>query len=280
MPGSLGCAARRSEMSGPPKRIDLKSFLAEIGWGTHLCLFYQTKNDLLDAIVPYFEAGLRRKELCVWAVSEPLTQEEAIAALRRGVAGFDVFLAERSIEIIPGREWYFHGNGFDLRRVVDGWHGKLRGALARGYAGMRISGSAFWIETKHWNEFCAYEHAVDRSMTGHLMSAVCTFPLAASRPDAILEVSRAHRFAIARRNGHWEFVTTVRAEQTAYPMTPRELEVLTWTAQGKSAKEIGTILGIGKRTVDEHAQSAMRKLGAVNRAHAVAIALQNGIVEV
>ena len=29
------------------------------------------------------------------------------------------------------------------------------------------------------------------------MSAVCTFPLAASRPDAILEVSRAHRFAIA-----------------------------------------------------------------------------------
>jgi DNA-binding CsgD family transcriptional regulator len=267
-------------MNGTLKRIDPKLLLAEIGWGTHLCLFYQTKKDLLDAIVPYFEAGLRRRELCVWAVSEPLTQEEAITQLRRSVAGFDGLLTERSIEIIPGRDWYFDGKDFDLGRVVDGWHGKLRDALARGYTGMRISGSSFWIETEHWNDFCAYEHAIDHSMNGHSMSAVCTFPLAASRPDAMLEVSLAHRFAIARRNGHWELVTTARAEQTRSSMTPRELEVLCWTAQGKSAKQIGDILGIGKRTVDEHAQSAMRKLGAANRAHAVAIALQNGLLEV
>lgn len=45
------------------------------------------------------------------------------------------------------------------------------------------------------------------------------------------------------------------------PLTPREREVLAWSAQGKSAWEIGTILSVGKRTVDEHAQTAMRKLG-------------------
>jgi LuxR family quorum sensing-dependent transcriptional regulator len=63
-------------------------------------------------------------------------------------------------------------------------------------------------------------------------------------------------------------------------LTPREREVLAWVANGKSAWEIGEILKIGKRTVDEHAQTAFRKLGAVNRTHAVAIALLDGIIEV
>ena len=64
------------------------------------------------------------------------------------------------------------------------------------------------------------------------------------------------------------------------PLTPREREVLAWSAQGKSAWEIGTILSVGKRTVDEHAQTAMRKLGAANRTQAVAIALRHRLFDV
>ena len=62
-------------------------------------------------------------------------------------------------------------------------------------------------------------------------------------------------------------------------LTPREREVLTWVAQGKSAWEIGEILRIGKRTVDEHVQTATRKLNAANRVQAVAIALRERIIE-
>jgi LuxR family transcriptional regulator, quorum-sensing system regulator BjaR1 len=43
------------------------------------------------------------------------------------------------------------------------------------------------------------------------------------------------------------------------PLTPREREVLAWSAQGKSAREIGTILSVGKRTVDEHAQASLTR---------------------
>ena len=61
-------------------------------------------------------------------------------------------------------------------------------------------------------------------------------------------------------------------------LTVREREVLTWTAAGKSAWEIGEILSISTRTVNEHAQTAMRKLGAANRTHAVALALRDGSI--
>src|SRR5262245_51468886 len=43
--------------------------------GAHICLFYDSKDDLLDTCVPYFKAGLGADEFCVWAVSEPATEE-------------------------------------------------------------------------------------------------------------------------------------------------------------------------------------------------------------
>ncbi|MEJ2378384.1 MAG: helix-turn-helix transcriptional regulator [Pseudolabrys sp.] len=61
-------------------------------------------------------------------------------------------------------------------------------------------------------------------------------------------------------------------------LTARESEVLTWVARGKSAWEVGEILNIAKRTVDEHVQTAVRKLGAVNSTHAVAMAVRDRII--
>jgi LuxR family quorum sensing-dependent transcriptional regulator len=78
----------------------------------------------------------------------------------------------------------------------------------------------------------------------------------------------------------WERVRTISGREPAKPvLTSREQEVLAWVASGKSAWEIGEILSIAKRTVDEHAQTAFRKLGAVNRTHAVAIALRDRMID-
>jgi LuxR family quorum sensing-dependent transcriptional regulator len=63
-------------------------------------------------------------------------------------------------------------------------------------------------------------------------------------------------------------------------LTPREREVLTWAAQGRSAAQISKTLKISKRTVDEHSQTAARKLGASNRTQAVAIAMRGHMIEV
>ena len=64
-----------------------------------------------------------------------------------------------------------------------------------------------------------------------------------------------------------------------FSLTSREIEVLQWGARGKSAWEIGEILQIKKRTVHEHVQTAVRKMGAANRIHAIAMAIRDRIVE-
>ena len=60
-----------------------------IPWGAHICVFYETKEDLLDTAVSYFEAGLQSNEFCVWAISDPITETDAKNALRLAVPDLD-----------------------------------------------------------------------------------------------------------------------------------------------------------------------------------------------
>ncbi len=55
----------------------------------------------------------------------------------------------------------------------------------------------------------------------------------------------------------------------ALKLTERQLECLYWTQQGKSAGDIGLILGISPRTVEGHLAKACRILGVRTRLQAV-----------
>jgi hypothetical protein len=59
--------------------------VGEMPWGTHFCHFYETRDDLLETLLPFFKAGLEADEFCAWVVSEPLTEEEVWQALDRAV---------------------------------------------------------------------------------------------------------------------------------------------------------------------------------------------------
>src|ERR1700738_5232143 len=74
--------------------------VGDMPWGTHFCLFYDTKADLLDLLTSYCKAGLDSGEFCLWVVAEPLTIDEAIDALKDAVPGIDRYLADSSIEIV------------------------------------------------------------------------------------------------------------------------------------------------------------------------------------
>ena len=187
--------------------------VGEVPWGTHFFLFYETKEDLLDTLVPYFKAGLESGEFCVWVVSEPLTAEEVKSALRRSVVGFDRYLKNHSIELPGGREFYLNGQELDLERIIRRWNERLAYALANGYAGLRLSANTAWLERKDWKAFNEYEGEVNDFIASRRLIGLCTYPLAGSGASEILDVTRTHQFAIARRNRDWEIVETAELKQ-------------------------------------------------------------------
>jgi DNA-binding CsgD family transcriptional regulator len=62
-------------------------------------------------------------------------------------------------------------------------------------------------------------------------------------------------------------------------LTPRELEVLTLLAEGKSNKEIARNLGISVHTAKFHVGALIDKLDAVGRTDAVAQAARRGVIQ-
>lgn len=55
-------------------------------------------------------------------------------------------------------------------------------------------------------------------------------------------------------------------------LTPRETEVLSWIAKGKTNRDVGEILGLSPRTVNKHLEHVFEKLGVETRAAAAALA--------
>lgn len=69
-----------------------------------------------------------------------------------------------------------------------------------------------------------------------------------------------------------------RFERPTPLLSPREQEVLTWMARGKSAWEVGCILNVTERTVNFHLENAKKKLGVTNRTHLIVKAAMDGLI--
>jgi len=71
-----------------------------------------------------------------------------------------------------------------------------------------------------------------------------------------------------------------RSETEAFisPLTPREMEILNYIAQGYFNKEIAVKLGISEQTIKNHVTSILRKLNANARTEAVVVAIKQGLI--
>jgi len=187
--------------------------VGEMPWGTHFCHFYETKDDLLETLLPFFKAGLESNEFCAWVISEPLNEAEVWKALDRTVPDFDRYVSSHSIELLSARDVYLAGGEIDLHRIIGNWSAKLEGALARGYQGIRVTGNTAWLEQKQWRAFMEYEAELNRGISNHPMLVLCTYPLTTCGATEFLDVAGTHQFAVAKRAGRWEMVETPQLRQ-------------------------------------------------------------------
>lgn len=81
-------------------RISGIDIIGNVPGGTHFCQFYQTKEDLIDILIPYFKAGLENNEFCLWIIPEQLNQEEAKEALKVVIPDINTYLENGQIEVV------------------------------------------------------------------------------------------------------------------------------------------------------------------------------------
>ena len=200
------------------KRDSGIALVGALPWGTHFCQFYQTKKDMIDIVVPYFRAGLESNEFCIWVTSDFLTTDDALSALQKGVPDFPAYVKKEQIEVFPHTDWYLKGGKFDLKRTLKMWMDKHDQALARGYAGLRVSGSPYWIDNKKdWDDFACYEAEINNVIGGTKLLVLCTYALQKCGVVEILDVVKNHEFALARNQGRWQIVNMPVSSCSARP---------------------------------------------------------------
>ena len=187
--------------------------IGDVTWGTHFCQFYQTKKDLIDILVPYFKAGLKNNEFCMWVTSEPLSEKEAREAMKKAMPGFDHYVNKGQIEIIPHTKWYLKKGKFDEQRVLNSWVDKFNQALAKGYEGLRLTGNTFWLKKKDWKTFSDYEEKVNNVIGKYRMIAICTYSLNKCGAPEVIDVISNHQFALIKRGKKWDIIKSTERKQ-------------------------------------------------------------------
>lgn len=265
--------------------------IGRLPWGSHFCIFYETKQDLLDILVPYFKAGLTSNELCLWVVApyEFLTPRKALDALRKSLPEIARYRESGKIDIVSHARWFGDNGNVDTIKGLNRFRKKLGEAERRGFAGLRVNGSSAWVRKNlRVKKFRAFEHEVDATLANRRMIIGCTFPLPLSAAEDILDAARTHQFAVTVRNGVWKRVQIGNidgARREAQKRTPkleeltfRQREILQRIAEGQNTKQIAALLGISIKTVEAHRLQLMRRLNIDNVPGLVRFAIRSGLV--
>ncbi|QEX23041.1 hypothetical protein FRZ61_29760 [Hypericibacter adhaerens] len=237
------------------------------------------------------------------ALAEPVlaapTPVAASEAFFKAVSSFDPSYLQTRIYYRPSgpltSATHWKAGGFIRRIARRGWEGSsafnyicfdcnpLLGAIREGRTRYRFTDFAsrddraygdYWdamSEAGMHDALCSTAYGPDRKVASlHL-----GFPHDSFAPDEVAAIQMAGLMLTERIMEIGE----PPAVEGGSLLTPRERDCLAYVAEGKSDWEIAKILGISQVTAKFHVDNARRKLGAVNRAHAVARFVSWGMMD-
>jgi DNA-binding CsgD family transcriptional regulator len=140
-------------------------------------------------------------------------------------------------------------------------------------------------QADQWDEQARYGYHTGIAMALHLPEGRHFFlgvdrdqSLPRDRSELTRLVADLQLFAVHAQEAALRIMMPAVQDPQTPSLTPREVESLRWTMDGKTAWEVGNILGISERTAVLHVNNAMHKLGCVNKHQAVLKALRLGLI--
>lgn len=146
------------------------------------------------------------------------------------------------------------------------------------------SDTLFAATPQLWSEAQSFGLCVGWAQSSMDASGVAGMLTLARGHERLSDAELAHRTPALRwlvHTAHWSLSRLLRERGTGDPrpsLTAREVEVLQWTADGKTAGEIADLLNLSDHTVQFHLKNAIVKLGCANKTAAAVRAALLGLL--
>ncbi len=195
--GGIVADARPGSFDSRDSGIDL---VGNILWGTHFCAVHDSGMDLRQMVVQYFKAGLASNELCLWVTADDGSATEAEAALAAAIPELQRLMDGGRLAILTRK---------DYDQSADAVLARLDAAVAAGRDGLRLAAHCD-SRTSPQRSFDCY----GLNAPGvHNILTVCLYSRAGMDALQMMDVVKAHSFALLQSGSKWEIVESTEARQ-------------------------------------------------------------------
>jgi PAS domain S-box-containing protein len=180
--------------------------IPEIPWGTHLCQFYKTADDLLRVTLPFIKAGLENNEYCLWVAWEPVDTAQIMEALANDLPDPAVLFDSRQIEVASHCTPEFQRGPFQAGGFADPVRERIEKAIAMGCEGARIAHNLSWHHESDWGSLIEGERTAAEALAQYPVIALCSYPIDGCTGFQMKDVGSAHHYVLVSVGGQCEVI--------------------------------------------------------------------------
>jgi hypothetical protein len=185
-------------------------------YGLHMCHFFPTRQELVDGLVPYFEAGIDNNERCIWLTASPLPAQDALIEISKSEKLMRA-VTSGQLRVLDAVDWYGDPEALNAEQGIQRWLEEEQTALADGFQGLRITGNTSFVPRASWNRLMEYERKLHDRIRDRRIIACCSYLREQCGSVEVLEVVRCHHGSLDRTDDHWDLFLEKPKEDTTEP---------------------------------------------------------------
>ena len=164
--------------------------LHNISLGKHLYQFYKNSEDFFHVTIPFFEAGLKKNQVCLWLVSDRIGVDIAKATAEAMIFDCDQYFSAGQFQIQRAEDWYLSNGQFDEAKAIQNAENHV-GQLKNGQI-LRGAGDGGCFQRKDWPEVFAYEKKMDIWVKTKPVIGLCAYPILECTPSQTKQILECH----------------------------------------------------------------------------------------
>jgi hypothetical protein len=205
----------------------LAAEVSKLGSHRHLCMIYERRQERIEALVPFFQLGLSRGELCIYIAPSHHAAEvmEALSDF-----GIQEALKTGQLKIVDTPTSLLGKQKFQPDKMTATWQQLTDQAVAQGFPAVRVAVDMAWTlsEKIDLEKLIEYESKANDIFDKHQLTTICQYDATKFDPEVIKGALLTHP----------EIIYAGLLARNFYYVPPAE-----FMSQNRAAVEVGRWLG-------------------------------------